>query len=47
MSKKEYKQKRSKGLTKQRKLVADPEAQKSIDSINHDSGVWNKKKKKA
>jgi len=45
MSKKDYKRKRSKALTKQRKQVKDPEIEKTIGQINTKSSVANPHKK--
>lgn len=45
MPKKDYKRKRSKVLTKQRKEVKDPQIEKTTGDINSNSGVWKIKKK--
>lgn len=44
MSKKDYKKKRSKAFTKERKQVKDPEIEKTIDSINTRTSVTRKSK---
>lgn len=45
MSKKDYKRKSSKALTKQRKRVKDPEVEKTMGTINTKASSWNNPKK--
>lgn len=46
MSKKDYKRKKSKSLTRQKKIEADPETQKTTNAINHQSTFTNTTKKR-